>query len=198
MPTVYPILKPHDWAHRQIVAHRQLMEGAEGAPIVAFGSDTGEQYQFVPRDKVDDVEGLYAEALANLTALDYPWELGDSRGLRFAASSGKEFSAEKILDPAAMRRCHELLEADRVVAVAPRRTCLMATRYGLTDAEMDLFVRLAEYTYRDDSYGHAPISPAFFVLEDGHVKQILFAKDGALPDPSRPAGRTRPWWKLWG
>ena len=65
---------------------------------------------------MDDVEALYREALANLSALEYEWELGDAEGLRFAASSGNEFSAEKLLDPAAMLECHRLLEGHRIVA----------------------------------------------------------------------------------
>src|SRR5687767_11376844 len=100
MPTIYPLLKPHDWPHRELVAHRLLSDKVEGLPIIVFGFDAGDNYQFVPREDCDDVEALYREALANLSELDYPWELGESHGLRFAASSGNEFSAERLLDPA--------------------------------------------------------------------------------------------------
>jgi uncharacterized protein YtpQ (UPF0354 family) len=196
MPTIYPLLKPHDWPHKGLVAHRVLSDEVEGVPIVAFGFDAGENYQFVPAAQCDDVEELYREALANLAALDYPWELGDSDGLPFAASSGREFSAERLLDRGAMLECHRLLEADRIVVAAPRRTCLFATRDGLGDKERSLFVRLVMYTYQDDSYGHAPISPALFVLEWGVIRGVMFAVD----EPEPPGGEraSKPWWKFWG
>lgn len=172
MPDVYPILKPHDWPHRALVAHRLITDKGPGVPIVAFGYNEAGQYRFVNADKCPDVEAMYAEALANLAKLDYPWELGDAHGLRFAASSGHDFSAEKVFDPVAMRRAHELLEADRIFVAAPRRTCLMATRNEMPEELADLFVRLVLHTYNDASYGNAPIAPALFVLEDGTIKGV--------------------------
>lgn len=176
MRDVYPLLKPHDWPHKKHVAHRLITEKVPGVPIVAFGYNEDNNYQFVPKDECPDVEAMYAEALANLAELDYPWELGDAEGLRFAASSGNDFSAEKVLDRAAMRKAHDLLEADTIFAAVPRRTCLLATRYELPDDEMDLFLRLMLYTYDDASYGHAPISPALFILEDGAIKSVAFVR----------------------
>lgn len=200
MPTIYPLLKPHDWPHQAMVAHRRLSERVPRAPIVAFGFDTGDNYQFVPANKVDDVDALNAEALANLAALDYPWELGDPHPFPFAASSGKEFSAERLLDKRAMIECQRLLGSDRIIVSAPRRTCLIATRDGLPDDQMNLFVRLVLYTYHDDSYGHAPISPALFVLEDGAIKSVMFATEEPEPTPAPTPSSTpppKPWWKVW-
>jgi uncharacterized protein YtpQ (UPF0354 family) len=195
MPTIYPLLKPHDWPHAQHVAHRRLSDKAPRVPIVAFGFDAGNQYQFVPARDVNDIEALYSEALANLAVLNYPWELGDSHGLRFATSSGKEFSAERLLDKQAMLQCQRLLESDRIVVSAPRRTCLFATRYGLLDEAMSLFVQLVMHTYNDDSYGHAPISPAMFVVQDGVIQSVIFATEAPEPAPSPPSKR---WWRFWG
>src|SRR3954468_21746645 len=97
MPTIYPLLKPHDWPHKELCAHRLLSDKVERAPLIAFGFDTGDNYQYVSKAQCEDIDELYKEAMANLAALNYPWELGDSHGLRFAASSGKEFSAERVL-----------------------------------------------------------------------------------------------------
>jgi len=135
MPTIYPLLKPHDWAHKDLVAHRLLMDKVPGVPLIAFGFDTGDNYQFVPAQEGDDLERLNEEAMANLAALQYPWELGDSHGPRYLASSGKEFSAEQVLCPTAMLEAHRLLELDRIVASSPRRTCLFATRFGQPEPE---------------------------------------------------------------
>src|SRR4051794_2128337 len=114
MSDVYPILKPHDWQHKGLVAHRLITDKVPGVPLVAFGFNEDGQYRFVNADKCPDVEAMYADALANLAKLDYPWELGEPGGLRCATSSGNDFSAEKVLDPVAMRKAHDLLEADRI------------------------------------------------------------------------------------
>lgn len=195
MPTIFPLLKPHDWPHRNLVAHRLIADGLSDAPIVAFGFDAGNQYQFVPTSKVTDPESLFAEAMANLSTLKYDWELGESNGLPFATSSGKEFSAERVLDPNAMKECHRLLKAERILVAAPRRTCLMATREGLPDDIVAMFVRLVFYTYNDDSYGHAPISPAIFVLQDGVIQSVLIPS----VNPATPSSalKPKPWWKFW-
>lgn len=198
MPIIYPLLKPHDWPHQRLVAHRKLMDDPAGVPIVAFGFDTGDNYQFVPANQCDDVDKLYQEALANLAKLDYPWETGESNGLAFVTSSGKEFSAERLLDPAAMQEAHRLLGADRIIVAAPRRTCLMAVRDG---PALTTFVKLVMYTYHDDSYGHAPISPAMFVLEGGVIVGVMFATDEPeerrAPTSEQAQAVSRPWWKFW-
>jgi uncharacterized protein YtpQ (UPF0354 family) len=197
MPTIYPLLKPHDWPHQQMVAHKRLSDTAPEVPIVAFGFDTGDNYQFVPANSVDDIEALYREALGNLAALDCRWELGGSGGLRFATSSGNEFSAERLLDKQAMVECQRLLEAERIIVAAPRRTCLFATRDGLPDEQLNIFVQMVLHTYHDDSYGHAAISPAMFVIEAGVIKSVMIpTEEPAAPPP--PAPSEKPWWKLWG
>lgn len=120
-------------------------------------------------------------------------------GVPLATSSGKEFSAERVLDRAAMLEAHQLLGADRIIVAAPRRTCLMATRDG---PAMTTFIKLVMYTYHDDSYGHAPISPAMFVLERGEIKGILFATNKPeaepLDTPRKERTMAKPWWKFWG
>ena len=48
----------------------------------------------------------------------------------------------------------------------------------LASAPLDIPVteRLVFDTYDDASYGHAPISPALFVLEDGVITSVAFAQ----------------------
>ncbi len=173
-PPIYPILKPHDWPHRSLVAHRPLAAQVEGAPLIAFGFDAGANYQFVPAEECEDVERLYAESLARLALLENPWEVGKSGGLPFAAGSGREFSAEKLLDREAMRACHKLFDSEHLLAAAPRRTCLFASPADLNPHLLQMFDALTLHTYRDDSYGHAPISPAVYLVEDGEIIALRF------------------------
>jgi len=191
MPTIYPLLKPHDWPHQHLVVHRKLSETVAEAPIITFGFDAGENYRFTTSEECQDQEALYREALENLSALDYSWEFGESKGLPHATSSGKEFSAERILSPKAMLEAHEILKSDRIIAAAPRRTCIIATRDGLPADVMNLFIRLVMFTYGDDSYGHAPISSVLYVLEKGVIKDVKVVAE----PPANSA--SKPWWKFW-
>lgn len=178
MPTIYPLLKPHDWPHQNRVAHRRLSEGAPELPVIAFGFDAGENYQFVPAKDAPDLEALHREALNNLAGLEYHWEVSESRGLPLATSSGNEFSAERLLDKGAMVECQRLLKAGRIIVAVPRRTCLFATRAGLPDELFQLFCRLVLHTWRDDSFGHAEISPLMFVVQDGSLKSVMVPNGG--------------------
>ena len=105
--TIYPLLKPRHWEHRDLVAHVTLHDSA---PIIAFGFDAGGNYQFVTTDNSDDVDALYPQAFENLSMIDDPWEVGESGGLRFVTTSGHDFSSEQALDPKAMLMCHGLPE----------------------------------------------------------------------------------------
>lgn len=177
MPTVYPMLKPFDWPNKALVEHIPLFEDIAQSPLIAFSFDAGSNYQFINKGQVNDVKALFGDALKNLAALDYPWEVNEIDGQVYATSSGKEFSAERVLDRNAMRECQRLLGSKKIVVAAPRRTCLFATAYDPSQEKVQKFLRLVNHTYRDDSYGHAPITPAFYVAEGGKLIAISFAAE---------------------
>ena len=89
MPTIYPLLKPHDWPHQQLVAHRRMTPDVEGAPLIAFGFDAGTPI----RSSRNPAPTTSRPSIASRSPTCPPWiipgELGRSGGLTFAASSGK-------------------------------------------------------------------------------------------------------------
>lgn len=92
--TRYPLLKPLDWPHRQLVHHRTTGPGA--APIAVLATDQGGQYVIdVEFPETDDLEAIWSSAAENLAALNYDWEVGEVATIPFANCSGHEFSAEK-------------------------------------------------------------------------------------------------------
>ena len=67
MPTIYPLLKPNDWPHQDKVAHVRLGGDSPELPVIAFGFDTGENYQFVPAKDAPDVEDILLVSPLNNT-----------------------------------------------------------------------------------------------------------------------------------
>ena len=80
-----------------------------------------------------------------------------------------------------MQRAGELLSCGNALAAAPRRTCLFATKQDLDEPDekrnrrYDMFNQMILHTFEDDSYGHAPISKAIYLLDDGEVYEAVEA-----------------------
>ncbi|MFR9754087.1 TY-Chap domain-containing protein [Nocardia sp. 004] len=168
----YPLLKPADWAHRGLVRHRITGPGA--APIAVLAADRDGQYTIdTEYPETIEFQALWASAIANLEALNYDWEIAEVATIPFANCSGRDFSAEKILDPNAMRVVHHFLKAPRLWVSVPRRTCLMAVPTTLNPTQTMAFGFLVQRTFEDDSYGHAPITRGVYVVEDGHIVDFV-------------------------
>ncbi|WP_216918244.1 TY-Chap domain-containing protein [Nocardia noduli] len=170
----FPLLKPADWPHRGLVRYQET--GSAAAPIAVVAEDReGEFAVAVEHPDSVDFRAQWGSAIANLEALHYDWEIGEVATIPIANCSGHDFSAEKILDPNALRVAHRFLKAPRLGVSVPRRTCLMAAPTTLNQAQAVAFAVLIQRTYADDSYGHAPITSGVYVVEDGHI--IDFVED---------------------
>lgn len=177
---VFPLLKPSDWPHAELVPHARIGTPEEQI-IIAFARDVGDNYELITTTAPEaaDSDELHARALANLGALHYEWERADTQGLIMATCSGHEFAAEKLLDPDAMRQAHQLLRSEEIIVAAPRRTCLYAFPRSVLDnpETTQLMMKVVYYTFMDDSFGNAPITSLMFVLRDG--APVGFVKPGA-------------------
>ncbi|MGW4242184.1 TY-Chap domain-containing protein [Nocardia sp. NPDC004722] len=167
---VYPLLKPADWPRQEFVPHAKIGT-LEEQIVIAYARDAGASYEIITKGSPEaaDSEALHRRALRNLAALHYEWETGATPELAFAVCPGKEFSAEQLLDPGAMRRVHRLLRSEEIIVAVPRRTCIYAfPRSVLDNPESTLaMMKIVYYTFADDSYGNAQISALMFVLRDG-------------------------------
>lgn len=177
MSDVYPLLKPADWEHRALVAHDRFGFG-DDALVVAYARDTENNYEIITTGTPEaaDLDALRAVAVANLAREHCPWELSDAGGVPLATASGYDFAAEKLLDRNAILEAHRVLGADVIQVSVPRRTCLMAFPQELTDDQVQVMIKLVMYTYLDDSYGNAPITPSLFIFERGEL--VGFGKIG--------------------
>lgn len=168
MNDVYPLLKPAEWEHRELVVHDRFGFG-EDALVVAYARNGESNFEIITDAEAADFEELRRAAFANLARESYPWEVAEAGGLPFATASGHDFAAEKLLDPAAIAQAHRQLGTDAIQVAVPRRTCLMAFPQDLTDDQVQTMIKLVMYTYLDDSYGNAPITPSLFLFDGGEL-----------------------------
>lgn len=181
----YPLLKPADWPHRALARH--WMTGPGSAPIAVLATDEDGQYAIeVDFPEATDLEAVWSSAIGNLAALNYDWEVAEIATVPFANCSGHEFSAEKVLDPNALRTAHRFLKSTRMWVSVPRRTCLMAVPADLNPAQTVVFTALVQRTFEDDSYGHAPITRGIYLVENGHIIDFVESPESLRPPSARP------------
>ncbi|MFI6869268.1 hypothetical protein [Nocardia sp. NPDC050406] len=170
MNDIFPLLKPADWEHRDLVVHDRFGFG-EDALVVAYARDGDGNFEIITQGSPEagDPEGLRRLAFGNLARQRYPFEVAEAGGLPFATASGHDFAAEKVLDPATVLEAQRLLGTDSIQIAVPRRTCLMAFPQDLTADQVQTMIKLVMYTYLDDSYGNAPITPSLFLFDQGEL-----------------------------
>lgn len=175
---IYPILKPGDWVGIRAGCLKQTLFGTPENPelVVAFGYDAPTNFIFLMPDdlKGKDPNAVLQEAYANLEAFESPFEVSTAMDQKILTASGKDFSAEKILDPVHMRKAHEILGAEELLVSIPRRTCMMIADRNSDKETLNQFVYLHNHAWNDDSYGNAPIFNAMFVMKNGEI-------DGFIP-----------------
>ncbi|MFN3149760.1 hypothetical protein [Bremerella sp.] len=179
MKPVYPLLQAYEWEHADKVACILLDEEFEYSPLIAFGFDADTRFEYLPEDEKLDYDEIFDTSLDNLAKHQYEWETFEHDGIQFAASSGNTFSSEKVLDEAHMQKACELLGSELLMVAAPRRTCLFATKHDpnepddVRDLRYEMFNKMIKSTFEDDSYGHAPISQAIYLIDGGEIYEVV-------------------------
>lgn len=178
---IYPILKPGDWVGIQAGALKQTLFGTAEDPmlVLGFGYDTPSNFVFLmPRDiEGKDPGQVLGDAYTNLEEVPSVFESIDSLEGKVLASSGNDFSSEKILCKSHMDKAHELLGSDELLVSIPRRTCMYITSRSTDEDTLDKFIGLHSYTWKDDSYGNAPIVNALIVVKGGEISGIIPLED---------------------
>ena len=103
------------------------------------------------------------EAMSNLAAEPVEIERIRSGALELAVVSGSFYAAEKVLDPALMRRLHDELGAELLAAAAPARGVLLVAPAASLDALAELVAS------RHAEAGGRAISTAILLVSGGRV-----------------------------
>ncbi|MEP5255035.1 MAG: DUF1444 family protein [Winogradskyella arenosi] len=170
---IYPILKPGDWVGLKAGAlSSTLIPSEDGAEVViGYGMDTPDNFVFLTKQHLEtmDAKQITQEAFTNLEAYDTDFEFVEALNNKALASSGNDFSSERILSKAHMLKAHAMLEADELLVSIPRRTCMMVMSKTADEDTVNKFVYLHNHTWNDDSFGNAPIINALFVVKEGTI-----------------------------
>ncbi|MBP1840568.1 DUF1444 family protein [Formosa algae] len=170
---IYPILKPGNWVGLKAGAlSSTLIPSEDGAEVViAYGMDTPDNFVFLNKQHLEtmDAKQITQEAFTNLENYDTDFEFVKALHNKALASSGNDFSSERLLSQAHMLKAHTMLEADELLVSVPRRTCMMVISKTADEDTINKFIYLHNHTWEDDSYGNAPITNALFVVKEGSI-----------------------------
>ncbi|RCW92472.1 DUF1444 family protein [Winogradskyella arenosi] len=170
---IYPILKPGDWVGLKAGAlSSTLIPSENGAEVViGYGMDTPDNFVFLTQQHLEtmDAKQITQEAFTNLEAYNTDFEFVKALNNKALASSGNDFSSERILSKSHMLKAHAMLEAEELLVSIPRRTCMMVISKIADEDTVNKFVYLHNHTWNDDSFGNAPIINALFVVKEGAI-----------------------------
>lgn len=176
MGKMYPILKPNDWVAKPHAVYIPWIGGEENPQIIiAFGWDANENLTFLTNQKAEGLRKseIYDLALKNISAYPGTIKLIDVDGYKIATASGKDFSAEKILDPNFLLEVSSHLDSNELLISIPRRSCFMACDKNTPSAFLNKFQALHLHAWNDDSYGNAPIANGIFEVKSGKVVSYI-------------------------
>lgn len=170
---IYPILKPGDWVGLKAGAlSSTLIPSEDGAEVViGYGMDTPDNFVFLTQQHLEtmDAKQITQEAFTNLENYSTDFEFVEALNNKALASSGNDFSSERILSKAHMLKAHAMLEAEELLVSIPRRTCMTVISRQADEDTINKFAYLHNYTWEDDSFGNAPITNSFFIVKDGVI-----------------------------
>jgi|GEM_PF-2404781 len=182
---ILPCLQPPGWSDANtvlcepLVGAAPLWNGAIPLPLVAYGVDRADAFEFFAPDASRLVE-LRAVARATLTGLSFELDLLDYETFRVLDVHGSYFASESILDPARMRDFQTRLGTDMLAVGIPCRGHAYVTAGTQDETSLRRFVDLIALQY--ESAGQ-PLFSLPVIVQDGEVIGLLrLADDGEFED----------------
>ena len=168
---VFPVLEQATWPYRAQVVHTPLFDHP-ASPIVAFAQGTSQGMAYVT---TEDQPGADPRVLLGASARSLaaaPCELVMMfRGV--AATSGRELSAERIVDPSFRAAVHAMLGPEVWIAV-PHRYALYAAAVGAAPEDRAAFITVVQHEVaRAPGAGYSAVSSLAFRLVDGEIVEAV-------------------------
>jgi hypothetical protein len=163
---IFPILKAYDWVGKEHAVHQNFLDiDRTPMPVIAYGHDMQHSYMFITKkEKINDLDEFYSDALSNLTSLDAKWVKAEEN---VVSASGDDFSSEQILNKDFLLQAGKLLETDKLHVAIPKRTLIFAVNANASEEELNHFYSNIRRIYEDDTINHAPITNLVFEFTDG-------------------------------
>ncbi|MDP5060532.1 MAG: hypothetical protein NWP64_01305 [Maribacter sp.] len=169
MDTLLPILKTSDYRKDEKLQFKEFLFNDAIAPVVAYGKDSGNAMVYESAANESDLYARFPaikkEALANLKAIDVPYQITEAEGTNVLFAEGHEYASEKILDKAYMIKIAADLKCDTLMVGIPFKGVLMAID---SNSEMRLKLPVIVKQYFDNPQ-QDPISDKVFLVQNGEV-----------------------------
>ncbi|MGO4918810.1 hypothetical protein [Maribacter spongiicola] len=169
MNTLLPILKTSDYRKDEKLQFKEFLFNDAIAPVVVYGKDSGKAMVYEgaanESDLYDRFPAIKKEALANLKAIDVPYQITEAEGTNVLFAEGHEYASEKILDKAYMIKIAADLKCDTLMVGIPFKGVLMAID---SNSEMRLKLPVIVKQYFDNPQ-QDPISDKVFLVQNGEV-----------------------------
>lgn len=186
---IKPILKPQDWAKEEVLFAQMGGAETEHAPVVGFAIDQGATIRFISKSEVDSEyadEDIMARAIGNLesTLSGAEWEVHDMAGVPLALLSDNFYCAEAMLSASIMRKAHDVLASDVILAACPERGALMAMALNMENPSaeegrhVDAFASMVAERYFGSA--KATISPCVWMFKQGDLLGVKSLNENSL------------------
>lgn len=173
MKKLMPILKHRDEFERQNDRDMFVDEffGEGIGPFAMYGEDGGDFISYSPSKNAEEDAQTKATALENLAATDVPIQIMEPGGFKLAWCE-HEYAAEKIMDPAFLKKLAAELGTKGVVVGIPMKCLLVAVATG--QGEQNLFSAVTKQYQNTSTY---PLSDQLYYIVDGEIEMTSAGKD---------------------
>ncbi|MBQ0753664.1 MAG: hypothetical protein KBT87_05945 [Gammaproteobacteria bacterium] len=186
---VKPILKPQSWANEEVLFAQMGGAETDHAPVVGFAIDQGSTIRFISKREADSDyadEDIMARAIGNLesTLSGSEWKILDMEGVPLALLSGDFYCAEAMLSTSMMKKAHDLLVSDTILAACPERGTLMAIALKVENPSaeegryVDAFASMVAERYFGTA--QAAISPCVWAFKQGDLLGVKSLDETSL------------------
>lgn len=173
---ILPSFKPFDWAEKDEMLCVPLLdskiEGYEDIPLVAFGIDHPEAFEFISNK--NSLEPIKEIAYENILAEDAKILLIDTE-LPFLVVTNSYFACEKILDKEFMLYLSEKLGAEFLAIGLPRKGEMFVTNAINSIENISRFRFIVENKYEEINE-RPSLSKTLFLVQDGLISGIMIPR----------------------
>lgn len=174
---IYPILKPANWAGIKAGALKQTFIGSKENPqiVIGYGYNTPENFVFLTHQHLKKMDGnkIIKDAYQNLADYQVAFKYTKEQNKKMLIASDTDFSSEKILSVKHMLKAHDMLNAENILVVIPRRRCMLAIAKNAEKEVIDTFVKIHQNIWQDNNHKNAPITSLIFELNRGNIVQYF-------------------------
>ncbi len=173
---IMPNLKPANWEQAKAILCTPLLDrmgNLADIPLIAFGYDRPDHFEFIPAGKLPLPEDeIRTAAMDNICAEQATVDESDMGGFKMMVVTGSYFAAEKILDTNFMQQMQHRLDAPLLAVSIPRKGTMYIANGVMPTDQLNTVCRVTEMKYNENEREPA-LSKQVFTVQNGDVVGLL-------------------------